>query len=69
MKKPDDRIILDHCDLMIKVDYDKDGNAKFVGKSTRYEPYEAIASSAIDCFFCFNIQLAEQKKIAVFLNY
>lgn len=67
-KKITERRILDHSDLVIEVHYNKHGKAFFVGKSARYEPYEASASSVFDCFFCFDIQLDEQKRIAVLLN-
>ena len=62
------KIILDHPDLTIEVSHDVKGHNLYSGKSLRYKPYEAVANSALDCLFCFDIQLAEQKKIAGLLN-
>jgi hypothetical protein len=60
--------ILNHPDLEIELTRSKKGEDMYVGRSSRYEPYEAFADTAIDCFFKFNIQLAEQKIIAALLK-
>ncbi len=58
------KTILQHRDLKIELHYDKTGKEIYTGTSERYEPYQATAATAIDCFFCFNIQLSEQKQLA-----
>jgi hypothetical protein len=63
-----ERKVLQHPDLEIDLVSDTKGNDMYIGKSKRYEPYEASAGTAIDCFFKFNIQLSEQKIIASFLK-
>jgi hypothetical protein len=60
--------ILNHPDLEIELTKSKNGEDMYIGRSSRYEPYEASANTAIDCFFKFNIQLAEQKIIAALLK-
>lgn len=60
--------ILMHPDLEIEKTKNKNGENIFVGKSKKYQPYEASAHTAIDCFFKFNIQLSEQKIIAALLS-
>jgi len=62
------KTVLQHRDLKIEMHYDKAGKEVFTGTSTRYEPYQATAATAIDCFFCFNIQLSEQKQIAALIK-
>ena len=62
------RKILSHPDLEIEITYDKKGNDVYLGKSSRYEPFEATAATAIDCFFKFNIQLSEQKVLAALIK-
>lgn len=60
--------VLIHPDLEICVSTDKKGHDVYTGTSKKYEPFEATAASAIECFFKFNIQLADQKLIAGFLK-
>jgi hypothetical protein len=62
------RRALIHPDLEIEITRNKKGEEVFVGKSKKYEPYEASADTAIDCFFQFNIQLSEQKIIAALIK-
>jgi hypothetical protein len=62
------RKILSHPDLEIDISSDKKGNDVYLGRSNRYEPYEASAETAIDCFFKFNIQLSEQKILAALIR-
>ncbi|MCE3281828.1 MAG: hypothetical protein K0Q66_565 [Chitinophagaceae bacterium] len=61
------RKILSHPDLEIDLVRDKNGKDSYVGLSKKYEPFTASAGSAYDCFFKFNIQLAEQKVISAFM--
>lgn len=61
--------LLEHPDLEIEVVKDAKGKDIFLGKSRRYEPFEAAADTALDCLFKFNIQLAEQKVIAALMRY
>lgn len=58
------RNLLQHPDLEIEMIVNATGEDMFVGRSSRYEPFEASAASAIECFFKFDIQLAEQKLLA-----
>lgn len=60
--------ILTHPDLEIVLTRDKNGREVYIGRSHRYEPYEASAPTIMDCFFKFNIQLAEQKRLAALLK-
>lgn len=60
--------VLVHPDLEIRMETNKKGECLYVGTSHRYEPFEASASTVIDCFFKFNIQLAEQKVIAALIG-
>ncbi len=60
--------ILDHPDLQIELITNAKGKDVFTGKSRKYEPFEAAADSAIECFFAFDIQLAEQKIIAALMR-
>ena len=60
--------VLVHPDLEIRMERNKKGENVYVGTSHRYEPFEASASTVIDCFFKFNIQLAEQKVIAALIG-
>jgi hypothetical protein len=62
------RKVLSHPDLEIEIVTDKKGNDIYAGTSKRYEPFEATAETAMDCFFSFNIQLSEQKVIAALLK-
>jgi hypothetical protein len=62
------RKILSHPDLEIEISSDKRGNDIYSGKSRRYEPFEATAETAIECFFKFNIQLSEQKVLAALIR-
>ena len=68
MKVSDRNKILLHPDLEIDKTSDANGKDVYIGKSKRYEPYEASARTAIDCFFKFNIQLSEQKIIAALMK-
>jgi hypothetical protein len=68
MIKSNPLIVLNHPDLEIECSTDKQGNEKYIGRSKKYEPYEASAKTLIDCFFQFNIQLSEQKAIAVLIK-
>jgi hypothetical protein len=61
------RKILSHPDLEIDLVRDKNGKDSYIGQSKKYEPFNASAGSAYDCFFKFNIQLAEQKAISAFI--
>ncbi len=61
------RKILTHPDLEIELTRNAKGEEAYVGRSKRYEPYEASATTAIDCLFKFNIQLSEQKVIAALM--
>jgi len=63
-----EKTILSHDDLTIKVSYDQKGQMMFEGRSEKYKPHHATAATLLDCFFCFDIQLADQKKIASLLN-
>ncbi len=60
--------VLQHPDLEIGRMKGENGNDLFVGRSKKYEPYEASAETALDCFFKFNIQLSEQKLIVSHLK-
>jgi hypothetical protein len=62
------RKILEHPDLQIELITNAKGKDVFMGRSRRYEPFEAAADTAIDCFFKFDIQLAEQKLIAALIR-
>lgn len=62
------RKVLAHADLEIELLTDKNGIDLYSGKSSRYEPYQATAKTAIDCFFQFDIQLAEQKKLVALIQ-
>jgi hypothetical protein len=66
--KHDDRKVLIHPDLEIEITRDTKGEDVYVGRSRKYEPYEAFAKTAIDCFFQFNIQLSEQKVMAALMK-
>lgn len=62
------RKILEHPDLQIELMLDNNGKELYIGHSEKYEPHTASARSAYDCFFKFNIQLAEQKVLSGFIK-
>jgi len=69
MKRTSDaNIVLQHPDLEIGRMKGKNGADLFVGTSKKYEPFEASAETALDCFFKFDIQLSEQKLIVSLLK-
>ena len=68
MSYRDKRLVLQHTDLTIELSYDRQGNELYTGTSPKYEPYTAIAKTIMDCFFQFNIQVAEQKEIAALIR-